>query len=91
VLLVGAGAGAAAGARRGAGRFGARFAARFTVRVTLRFAGRAVLRVLRFLGDAFFFRDIFLLLDLRDFAFGFDLVRRFFAMRAPSKLNAPVF
>ncbi|HKY20448.1 MAG TPA: hypothetical protein VJM31_04440 [Vicinamibacterales bacterium] len=56
-----------------------------TARLTVRFAGRrAVLRVLLFLGDAFFFRDIFLLLDLRDFAFGFDFVRRFLAMRAPS-------
>jgi len=70
-------AGAVAGARRGAVRRRAarRGAARRAVRFTAR---RAVLR------DPAFFRDAFLVLDLRDFAFIFAFVRRFFAMRAPS-------
>jgi hypothetical protein len=79
-----AAAGAAAGLRRGAVR---RRAARFgAARRAVRFAARrAVLR------DPDFLRDAFLLLDLRDFAFIFAFVRRFFAMRAPSNLNARVF
>jgi hypothetical protein len=74
-----AGAGAEAGARRGAVL---REAAPRVVRFTAR---RAVLR------DPAFFRVAFLLLGLRDFAFIFAFVRRFFAMRAPSNLNARVF
>jgi hypothetical protein len=66
-----------AGARRGAGRVvrrrgDARRAVRFTAR-------RAAFR------DRPFLRDAFMLLPLRDFAFIFAFLRRFFAMRAPSK------
>jgi hypothetical protein len=79
-----AAAGADAGVRRGADR--RRAARRGAARRAVRFAARrAVFR------DPAFLRDAFLLLALRDFAFIFAFGRRFFAMRAPSNLNARVF
>jgi hypothetical protein len=78
VVAAGAASGEDAGARRGAGR-----------RAVWRFGDAR--RVVRFaalpaaLRDRPFFRDAFILLALRAFAFIFAFLRRFFAMRAPSR------
>jgi len=82
LVSIGETAGTAAGARRtlrrGALRRGE---ARRAVRFAVRFAGRFAVRLAeRF---AVFFRDVFLLVDLRDFAVFFAILRRFLAMRAP--------
>lgn len=78
LVSVGELAAPAAGARRGALRRGAaRRALRFAVRLAERFAG--------------FFFDAFLLVDLRDFAIFFAILRRFLAMRGPPGKWARVF
>jgi hypothetical protein len=87
----GATAGTGAGTRRGVDLRGEgrRGAARLAGRLAGRFAGRFAARRADLRAPPFL--DTVLLLDLRDFALVFDFVRRFFAMRAPSKLNARVF
>jgi hypothetical protein len=82
-------AGAAAGARRGALTRAMRFTDRFADRFAARFAGRFAAFARRAeparRTALFFFDrlDIFILLDLRDFAALLVFFRRFLAMRVP--------
>jgi hypothetical protein len=80
------GADAAADERRGALRRAA--LRRGAARLALRFAGRFALLADRF---GVFFFDAFLLVDLRDLAIFFAVLRRFLAMRAPPDEWARVF